>query len=201
LLEQRKLLVRHIHIAAAAKRGRRYMNDLADLDQMLGKYWMQVNKVHALAEGIMRGDATFDLAGSQKENDAARAALAQVIQQLPVKKKKGKKKKKSVSDNELSTADITLQMFKTGKSIAEIAATQDLAPSTIEEHLARAVEKRRITLAQFLDQTAIDEITAGIAQMEDGFTVTTLRMHLHGKYGYGQLRAVISDLVNRNNLA
>ena len=208
LLEQRKMLIRHMHIAAAAKKGKRYMNDLADLDQMLGQYWMQVTKVHALAQGILRGDESFDLADARQQNDTAREALAEVIRQLPApRKKKGSKKKKDagVSSSEgvrtpVDTDEI-IRHFKAGKTIVEIASDQQIAPSTVEEHLTRGVEKKRLLLTEFVDQASIDEITAGIAQMDDGFTIAALHIRFAGKYGYGQLRAVISDLVNRDNLA
>jgi len=100
LLDQRKILVKHILLATAAKRGKRYMNDLKDLDQMLGQYWLQVTKVHALANGIVNGHETFDFTAAQKTHEQAREALAVAISQVPVKKKKGKKKKKKASTEE-----------------------------------------------------------------------------------------------------
>jgi hypothetical protein len=100
LLDQRKILVKHILLATAAKRGKRYMNDLKDLDQMLGQYWLQVTKVHALANGIVNGHETFDFTAAQKTHEQAREALAVAISQVPVKKKKGKKKKKKTSTEE-----------------------------------------------------------------------------------------------------
>jgi hypothetical protein len=100
LLDQRKILVKHILLATAAKRGKRYMNDLKDLDQMLGQYWMQVTKVHALADGIVNGHETFDFTAAQKTHEQAREALAVSISQVPIKKKKGKKKKKKASTEE-----------------------------------------------------------------------------------------------------
>lgn len=109
LFEQRKLLVRHIQIASAANRGRRYMNDLKDLDQLLGHYWLQVSKVQALAEGILRRDDNFDLSSAQKANEQARATLMEIMQQArPVKKTK-KKKKKHASNSNQPPGEIAIQ--------------------------------------------------------------------------------------------
>lgn len=201
LLEQRKMLVRHIHIAAAAKRGRRYMNDLNDLDQLLGHYWMQVNKVHALATGILRGDETIDLSEAKKTNEEARAVLTDIVKQMPSKKRKGKNKKARLESDTSSDPEKVILLFKQGRSVEEIASVLNLVRSSIEEHLTRGVESGRIRLKEFINQESIDEITAGIAKMDDGFSLSALHLHFNGKYGYGQLRAVISDLVNRDNLA
>lgn len=204
LLEQRKLLVKHIRIAALAKRGRRYMNDLKDLDQMLGHYWLQVSKVYALADGIVNGRDVFDFTASQKAHEQARIAIDDAIGQLPQTTKKTKKKKKKTSGAEPSeapTVEITIRMFREGMSIDEMATVRALARSTIEGHLAQAIQRGILTVTEVLDQPAIDEITAAIAHMEDGFGLTALHQRLGGKYGYWQLRAVISDLVSRDNLS
>ncbi|HTF19435.1 MAG TPA: helix-turn-helix domain-containing protein [Chryseolinea sp.] len=201
LLEQRKLLVKHIRMAMLAKRGRRYMNDLKDLDQMLGQYWLQVSKVHALADAIVNGHDSFNFTASETAHEQARLAIAECIGQVPLKKQKKKKKKAPGSALEQgSTTDISVRLFREGMTIDEIAAARELTRGTVESHLARAVESGQLMVTELLNQPAIDEITAAIAQMDDGFGLAALHQHLNGKYGFGQLRAVISDLVSRDNL-
>lgn len=197
LLDQRKLLAKHIRIATMAKRGRRYMNDLSDLDQMLGHYWLQINKVYALADGIVNKHDAFDFSVSQQANEQARAAILEAVADMPVKK--SRKKKKGPKGAEDSFAE-SVRLLRKGMSLAEIAAERELTTGTIEGHLNRAIEKGLLEITEWLDQNIIDEITAAIAQMDDGFTLTALHQALNGKYGYGQLRAVISNLVSRDNL-
>ena len=181
------------------------MNDLKDLDQMLGHYWLQVSKVYALADAIVNGRDAFDFTASQKAHEQARTALAEAMEQVPLtKEKKKKKKKKKATNDEVEqspTIEVSTRMFREGLTIDEIATTRELARSTIESHFSRAVEQGLIMLTDVVDQPAIDEITAAIAQMEDGFGLTALHQHLDGKYGFWQLRAVISDLVSRDNLS
>jgi hypothetical protein len=203
LLEQRKLLVKHIRMATMAKRGRRYMNDLKDLDQMLGHYWLQVSKVYALAEGIVHRSDAFDFSATQKAHELARIALADAIEQVPLTKKKKKKKKKAFENERSQPAsmDISMRMFREGMTIDEIATVRALDRSTIESEFSRAAELGLLVVTDVLDQPAIDEITAAIAIMEDGFGLAALHHHLRAKYGFWQLRAVISDLVSRDNLS
>ena len=106
LFEQRKLLVKHIQIATKAKRGRRYMNDLKDLDQLLGHYWSQVSMVYTLAEGILKRDENFDLSQAKEEHENALTRLAEVMVAGGSEKKKKRKKKKSPessNDHELTS--------------------------------------------------------------------------------------------------
>jgi len=201
LLEQRKLLVKHLRIAAQAKRGRKYMNDLKDLDQLLTHYWMQVAKVFALADSIVNGRDTFDFSATQQAEEQAEIALAMALAEVLTKKKKDKKSKKvSTPDKALNPADLALQMFREGMKVEEIAERLQLPAATIESHLTNSVQRGRVMITELLGQKAVDEITATIVEMSDGFALSDLHARLDGKYGVWMLRAVISDLVSRDNL-
>ncbi|MGC3948404.1 MAG: AAA family ATPase [Chryseolinea sp.] len=203
LLEQRKLLVKHIRIATMAKRGRRYMNDLKDLDEMLGHYWMQVAKVFALADSIVNGRGTFDFSASQQAHEQAQQALASALAEVPLKKKDKKKKKGKKNEPSPGNADhsgLVLKMFKDGMNAQQIAEQLQIKMVEVENVLARCAERGQIRVTELLDQKSIDEITACIAQMDDGFAMSDLYSQLDGKYGVWLLRTVISDLVSRHNL-
>jgi hypothetical protein len=200
LLEQRKLLNKHLSIARAAKRGKRYLNDLNDLDQLIGRHWEKLNKIHVVASGILQRNGSFDLTSAQAESRQSREAIAAQVTYSPPAKKKKKRKGKEKGADEPSTIDVTLALMAEHLTVAEIAEKRGLARSTIEEHLATAVEKGRIMINAVVEQEAIEEITAAIAEMEEGFSLSMLRSKLGDRFGYGQLRAVRAMLVNRNNL-
>jgi hypothetical protein len=62
----------------------------------------------------------------------------------------GDKKEKGDGKNKQNTKAITLELFKTGKSINEIAAERELAPTTISGHLAYCIEKGQLNLDELL---------------------------------------------------
>ncbi|MEJ1242040.1 AAA family ATPase [Chryseolinea sp. T2] len=201
LLEQRKSLVKHIRIATQAKRGKKYINDLTDLDQLMGHYWMQVAKVFALAEAIVNSSDTFDFSEAQRANEQAQEAIASALAEVPLKKsKKRKGRKKASSTGYPDLADLAVHMVKEGSDIGETATKLNVTHSMIENQLAESVEGRRVMVTDLINREAIDEITAAIAQMKDGFVMADLETHLQGKYAVWMLRAVISDLVTRDNL-
>ena len=101
LLEHRCSLTKHIQRAKAAKQGRRYLNDLDDLDQLLAHQWAAVSKVCTLAEGVLRKDESFNMHGAKMEHASARSTLAdaraeveQEIKAAQGSRKKRRKKKK-----------------------------------------------------------------------------------------------------------
>ncbi len=86
------------------------------------------------------------------------------------------------------TAAITLELFKNGRSVAEIAKERSLTESTIENHLAQAIEN-----GESLDQSALytpDEERQMRAALE-GYNEIALKPvfeQLEGRISYGKLR-------------
>lgn len=67
--------------------------------------------------------------------------------------KPAKARKRSATDEQESnesTVDVTLALFKAGLSVEDISARRSLAPVTIENHLATAIEQGRIVADEFI---------------------------------------------------
>ena len=197
LLEQRKLLVKHIKIAAQSKRGRGYLNGLKDLEQLLRHYWMQVAKVCSLGDSIVNGHDNFDFSALQQAEEEAQTALAMALAEVPLRKKERKKSKKKRS---LSQSEAILEMIRKGMTIDETAARLNMPLSTIGNDLVESVEQGQVLVRDLLTQEAIDEITAAIALMDDDLEISSLHTQLRGKYAEWMLRSVVADLVSRHNL-
>jgi uncharacterized protein YpbB len=60
--------------------------------------------------------------------------------------------------------EITINMFKAGKSIAEIAAERGFAASTIESHLIMYIEIGELDIKDFVTQNYIDAIEDFLSQ-------------------------------------
>jgi ATP-dependent DNA helicase RecQ len=87
-----------------------------------------------------------------------------------------------------ATAQVTLELWRSGKSIDEIAAERGLAASTIENHLAQAITNGEPVAPRRL-YTADEE--AEIRAALDGYTEDSLKPvfeHLGGRISYGKLR-------------
>jgi len=90
-----------------------------------------------------------------------------------------------------------LEKFNKGLTMEQIAEERGLVVSTIEGHLGKAVESKRIDIFKFISERDYKEITDAIAQLPEGFISKDLYDAVKGKYSYGKLRAVIAH-VKRN---
>jgi ATP-dependent DNA helicase RecQ len=87
-----------------------------------------------------------------------------------------------------STAQVTLELWRSGKSVDEIADERDLSTSTIENHLAQAIANGEpIDPRRFYTAAEEAEIRAAL----DGYTEEALKPvfeHLEARVSYGKLR-------------
>lgn len=86
------------------------------------------------------------------------------------------------------TAAITLELFKSGQSIAEIALSRNLAESTIESHLAQAIENgTRLDPRGLYTAEEEQQMQAALDGYED-IALKPVFEQLGGRISYGKLR-------------
>ncbi len=193
-----RLLLEYLTSMKQRKRVQAYVTQLGELDQSLNKKLEEVDTTLLLTEGIMQGQSKFDFSLLIKQREEERAAVLTKIQTSQGDKlsrtRKRKKESKSKKKNGLSTFDITLEMFNKGMTIDQIAKERELVTSTIEGHLGKAIEAKRLEISALVNEMELTEITGVIDHLPTGFISKDLYEGLRGKYGYGKLRAVMSHL-------
>jgi hypothetical protein len=198
LVQLLKLLLRHLEEMKLKKRVKGYVTSLTDLDQLISKKLEAVDKALYLTEAILDNQDHFDFTSLTEQRAFERTKLLnEIYKQIDSQPVKGKKSKrvrgsKKNKKDELSTYDITLQMLESGHTIERIAEERGLVVSTIKGHLAKAVEEGRISIFKFITEDDVNIITAALKEMPEGFTSKDLFNKLSGKFGYGELRAVMS---------
>jgi hypothetical protein len=197
--ENLEKLLRHLEEMKQHKRVKTYVNQLSDIDHALSKKLEEVDKASLLVSGILQGDEKYDFKPLHDRRVEARSRLITGIQkEIPDKpstrKRKTPKERKSKTKDGLNTYEITWQMILDGKTVKEIAEVRELTAGTIEGHLAKAVEAGRIGIYQFMNDQTVAEIVTAIAQLPNEFSSKDLFASMKGKYGYGQLRAVMAHV-------
>jgi ATP-dependent DNA helicase RecQ len=89
------------------------------------------------------------------------------------------------------TALETLDHFKSGKSIEQIAKSRDLAPSTVASHLAAAISYRKITPDPrgFFSEEIEKRIDAAVITAEEGLAkLGPIHASLNGEIPYETLK-------------
>ena len=184
-----KDLLFHLEETRVKKRMKTYLTHLSDLEQFFCKKIEQVDKSLYLTESILVGETRFDFSRITAERASART---KILEEVRAKSTTLPAKKKGRRSNEPSTYEITLNLYSSGKSIADIASERGLVVTTIEGHLARAVRDGRLDIHKFMKEQDIGMIADAISEMPENYTSKDLFAKLGGRFGYGQLRAVIN---------
>ena len=97
------------------------------------------------------------------------------------------------------TAATTLELFKSGRSVGEIAKSRDLAESTIESHLAQAIENGATLDPRGLYSAEEEHEMRAAMEGYDEPALKPVFEQLEGRISYGKLRlyrAMNSQLTN-----
>ncbi|MBK9215343.1 MAG: DNA helicase RecQ [Chloracidobacterium sp.] len=92
-----------------------------------------------------------------------------------------------------STFEVSLDLFRSGMSVEQIARTREMAASTIEGHLAMFIPAGTIELRELVSKHKIEPIRQAIALHGDQ-SLGLLKTELGDDYSYGEIRAVIASM-------
>ena len=138
-----------------------------------------------LADGlILKTPERKDVFSDTSSTDTLKKEQIQNEKKLP--------KEKAVRQEKGATRQISLTLFKEGKSIEEIAAVRELAVSTIEGHLSSFIGME-LSIDQFLKKEDLDVIMPVIQPYLDDKNppFRLIFDELDGNYSFGQIRMVI----------
>ena len=82
-------------------------------------------------------------------------------------------------------------MFRSGKSIPEIAAERKFTVATIEGHLASFISSGEVKVAELVPRYKLDAILKVVEEI-GGNAAFPMKEKLGDDYSYGEIRAVIS---------
>lgn len=71
--------------------------------------------------------------------------------------KKGKKEKEP-KEKKPSTYEVTLELYRAGKTIEEISRERQMSPNTIEGHFIRFIQQEMIDITELMDSKRIEEV-------------------------------------------
>jgi PIF1-like helicase/Helix-turn-helix domain/HRDC domain/UvrD-like helicase C-terminal domain len=115
-----------------------------------------------------------------------------VSDQMPAPEKKEKKEKKEKEVIQITpTKQTSFDLFKAGKTIAEIAEERGFTPSTIEGHLSYFVGTGELDILQLVDEKKVAEISAYITSHPEKL-YSEIKNHFGERISYGEIRLVHS---------
>ena len=97
------------------------------------------------------------------------------------------------SKNKIPSAAISLQFYREGKSIQQIATIRSLAISTIHDHLLRFIETGEVKITDIIEAGKIDVITNAMDKVEGG-TLKPVKDMLGPDFSYAEIKAVFHHI-------
>ena len=153
---------------AGRSRVRQYLRTLTELESML---WKKIKDI----ERATFGDMHFEVAELQRKQEVTLA----------------RPKKKAVKGESQRES---LELYRKGLKVEEIAKQRGFALTTIEGHLAQFVRSGEINVFDFLGETELEKIKKLV--LVHGFDkLTPLKEALGESVSYGQLRMAVNYLL------
>jgi len=115
------------------------------------------------------------------ENDIETSVDIEIFEKPKPKKKVGE------------TKAISLDLFKSGKSIDQIALERELTSNTIFGHLASFMPSGEVKITDLISEAHFKELKELIPKYTFE-SLTDLKHQIDNKYSYGELRLVLEDL-------
>ncbi len=108
------------------------------------------------------------------------------------KKKEGKTTVEKVKTDKPDTKDVSFQLFKQGKTIADIATERSFSPATIEGHLLKYVATGEIDIEQLIPLKKVSVINEALKNFEKGSSIITVKEKLSADYTFTEIRWVLA---------
>ena len=178
---------------ANQKKVKQFFTELKELDNSLSETLKKLFRLEQMVQ-LAQSDQPFD---KEKIHSAKLETLYTeltgkinnilkneklFIGEYPLSKDDKPKKEKR------STYDITLQLWKEGKTVAEIAKERILSQATIYSHIAKCIEQDKIAITEVLPEETINELNTIFKENEELTTLKSLYEKTEERYSWDELR-------------
>ena len=178
---------------ANQKKVKQFFTELKELDNSLSETLKKLFRLEQMIQ-LAQSDQSFD---KEKIHSAKLETLYSeltgkinnilkneklFIGEYPLSKDDKPKKEKR------STYDITLQLWKEGKTVAEIAKERTLSQATIYSHIAKCIEQDKIAITEVLPEETINELNTIFKENEELTTLKSLYEKTEERYSWDELR-------------
>ncbi len=207
LKELSKRVLVHIELLKEEKQIKQYLEELLELEGLLYKHVQQLDKMSLVLDHVLNGTA-FD---KQKfKHSSAQTERLELVKQsialtekaafeerrsksasAKTKKEKKPREPKAKKEPKPDTKAISFELFKAGKTAADIAAERSIALSTVEGHLKHYVSLGMIPVTEFVAKEKFDRIMESYRRHGNGLA-TPIREELGDAYSYSEIHFALA---------
>ncbi|SHF62978.1 helix-turn-helix domain-containing protein [Pedobacter caeni] len=173
-----------------------YLTELLEMEALFYDQFKKIRKATALLNATINGSEFTKKDVNALLSQAERAAVMEKVFAVPGKldftaKKTKSSKAKTAAVKEkapkVDTKEVSLELHKEGKTIAEIARDRKMVIGTIEGHLAHYVAKQEIAAKDIIGSKKLDKILKTIRELKT-MQMNPIREHLGRDYSFGEIK-------------
>ena len=170
----------HIETMKIKSKTKKYVRELYELKHQVERRKLQLQNLANISNAMLEPGNTENILKAVEA--LQKPLMIDVNDEQAIVKKKTQKGE---------TQRISLQLFKKGNSMMEIAKQRDLAFSTIEGHLAGFVTTGEVDILDIIDEIKLGKILA-LMEENPALTSSELKKHLGDDFSYNQVKAVMN---------
>jgi uncharacterized protein YpbB len=173
----------HIAEMKVKAKAKKYVASLQQLSLLPQRKKQQLNQAIQITEGLIKGVNTTEILElvEQKRSEVNKQEQQEIVEKKTSKPPKGESNRMS------------LELFKEGKSIAEIAIIRGLATSTIEGHLVSFIKTGEVDVKELVPEYKIATILQTVEELNLPTPASTpVKEKLGDDYSYVEIRAVFN---------
>ncbi|WP_113663701.1 helix-turn-helix domain-containing protein [Pedobacter nanyangensis] len=201
LVSQSDAIFAHIETVKEQKQTKEYLYELIDLEAM---FYEQFKKI-VRANAMLKAKANNQDIGKEELNGlyglAKREEQMRKTYSLPNKEElervgdeqKPRSKKKAVKEKQpkVDTKEVTLALFKEGKTPTEIALQRKMTRGTIEGHLAHYIVRQEISADKVISKQKLEVLLKAIRDLKS-VKLNEIRDHVGKTYDFGEIKIAIA---------
>ena len=187
-----------------AKKAKAYFEELSELEELQTKAVLQLMKAKLLLETLRSGEAiskeklTCDEIKKylSRKKEAIQKQFKETHVNLledDVDLDRYSSKKKGTKEPKKSTVEETFELWIAKNSIQDIANIRKLTVQTIEGHLVKLIQGKRISISEVLPQDKIDELAEAFKFYKEE-SLTPMKEQFGDKYSWEELRMFKASL-------
>jgi len=196
LLDLSKRIFERMELVKQDKQVTAFLTELLEMESLFYEQFKKIRKATGLLRATIEGTEFTKSDVSSLLNRSEREAQLKKVFTMPnqldftAKKTKAKKTVAPKPPKE-DTKDVSLELFKSGKNIAEIAAERKMVIGTIEGHLAHFVARQEISAKDILGRKKLEKILEAIRALQT-LNMNPIREKLGKTYTFGEIKIGIA---------
>lgn len=180
---EEKLIIsldQHFEEMKKEKKVKRYLNEVAEIKKVVLRQKQILQHTLELAEALLKSDKDLVLQ-AEKIHQPIKIDLA--------KEEEAVKRSGRLPKGE--TAKVSLELYKEGKTISEIAAERNLTYSTIEGHLSEFIVTGEVEVHEIISPSKLETVISVLKQEKILPSSGILKSKLPNDFSYGEIKAAI----------